>query len=124
MRVRSRDHERYPTYVDREVHPEWEDFEAFRDYVNDHLGTRPDGMSLDRKDNAKGYVPGNLRWATRIQQVRNRKSNVIITVGDISRCLTEWAEVTGIPAHVIHSRRRAGWTDQLAVAVPVRRKPS
>lgn len=39
-----------------------------------HIGLRPDAsLSLDRIDNNKGYEPGNVRWATRVQQNRNRR---------------------------------------------------
>lgn len=32
--------------------------------------------SLDRIDNDKGYFEGNLRWATRSQQERNKRGNI------------------------------------------------
>ncbi|MBC8427283.1 MAG: hypothetical protein H8D97_00165 [Proteobacteria bacterium] len=35
--------------------------------------------SLDRIDNNQGYIPGNLRWATHIEQNRNQEQNVITT---------------------------------------------
>ena len=48
---------------------EWIDaFEPF--YA--HIGPRPKGRSLDRIDNLRGYEPGNVRWATRSEQQRNR----------------------------------------------------
>jgi hypothetical protein len=54
--------------------PAWaEDPKAFCRDVVAAIGERPTkAHSLDRKDNTKGYVPGNLRWATKRQQARNR----------------------------------------------------
>lgn len=59
-------------YADRgiTVCQEWQDdFWAFVSY----MGERPPGMELDRIDNDGNYEPGNVRWATRQQQVSNRR---------------------------------------------------
>jgi len=45
-------------------------FEAFATYVGEHPGGE---YSLDRIDSSKGYEPGNVRWATKIQQARNTR---------------------------------------------------
>lgn len=37
------------------------------------VGNRPEGLSLDRKDNSKGYSPDNVRWATVSEQNRNKR---------------------------------------------------
>ena len=38
------------------------------------MGLRPDGMTLDRKNSNKNYVPSNCRWATKVQQAGNRRA--------------------------------------------------
>lgn len=44
---------------------------SFEDFLND-MGERPDGMTLDRQDQCKGYEPGNVKWATPLEQTMNR----------------------------------------------------
>ena len=55
---------------DRYRHLAW-GYPTFADFLTD-LGPRPPGTTLDRKDNAKGYKPGNCRWATPRKQALNR----------------------------------------------------
>lgn len=56
------------------MYPRWVgDFAAFRDWILANLGPRPKGMSIDRIDNDGNYEPGNVRWATQSQQIKNRR---------------------------------------------------
>ena len=52
---------------------EWDEFFTFADDIDRLLGPRPEGLSLDRIDNDKGYSPDNVRWATRAVQNNNTR---------------------------------------------------
>ncbi len=101
------------------------------------IGKRPSSeYSLDRyPDNGGNYTCGNcsqclemgwalnIRWATDIEQARNTKNNVIMTVDGVRGCVTEFAKKYGIKRGTVYYRIQNGDTDPLR-PVPVRSKRS
>lgn len=68
-------HRAYKNYGERgiTVAAEWRAPAVFLAYVDAFLGPCPPGHSLDRIDNDGNYEPGNIRWASRSEQVRNSR---------------------------------------------------
>lgn len=46
--------------------------ESFPAFLAD-MGPRPTGYTLERRENSKGYEPGNCYWATWKEQVKNKR---------------------------------------------------
>jgi len=58
------------------VCPEWHDITVFIAWIEQNLGSRPQGMTLDRVNNHGSYEPGNMRWATRSEQNLNQRPGI------------------------------------------------
>ena len=73
-RCEQKTHPSYKDYGGRVivVCDRWGDFNLFLE----DMGIRPDGLSIDRIDNEKGYEPGNCRWATASMQNKNKRHKV------------------------------------------------
>jgi hypothetical protein len=73
------------------------------------MGQRPSlNHSLDRINNNGNYKPSNCRWATRIEQVRNRRNSKRVTINGFSGTLIEAAEWGGVPFELLRHRYRRG----------------
>lgn len=112
----------YPNWGGRgiKMHPAWRrDFAVFLAAV----GKRPGpGYSLDRRDNSKGYVPGNVRWATKKQQARNMRTNRVLKFLGRAQPLAAWAEELGISQRTLLTRLSRGFSVERALKQPVARK--
>lgn len=98
--------ERYPDYGGRgiEVCPRWMDKEhGFANFLAD-MGRRPSiDYTLDRFPNNDGnYSPENCRWATDLEQCRNRRSNVWIEHDGKRMVMKDWSNEMEVDNRLVH----------------------
>lgn len=108
-------HKQYANYGGRGITicQRWLDsFQAFFD----DMGSRPSkAHSIDRIDNSKGYSPENCRWATRKEQNRNKRGNVLLTIKGRTMPISGWVEESPVCGATVHRRLAAGIDPEEAV---------
>lgn len=112
-------------YSDRGIRvcPEWDSFESFASYVINTIGVpdfdSPQRFTLDRIDNDKGYEPGNVRWASYAENLRNRRCNRVVEYMGESVTIAELADRHGMKYGLLMDRiARHGWSVEKAITTP------
>lgn len=105
-RCRNPNRASYKHYGERgiSVCERWHNFQAFID----DMGPRPKGYSLERIDNNGNYEPGNCRWASQKEQVRNLRITRIVEIEGKRYKAVELSDISGIKTDTICERAAAG----------------
>jgi hypothetical protein len=104
----------YPNYGGRGISlcDRWS---AFENFLED-MGPRPSqSHSIERNDNDGNYEPGNCRWATRIEQANNQRSNRVLEISGRSQTVAQWSRESGVAPQLIYHRLKSGWEVERAV---------
>jgi hypothetical protein len=100
--------------------PRW--LESYRYFCED-MGKKPSPQhSIERLENDKGYYKENCKWATRVEQNRNRRNNTNLELNGKIKTLQEWSEEYNINRATLKSRLKSGLSLQDALNTPVQIK--
>ena len=125
-RCNNPNYEHYECYGGRgiKVCKEWDyDFIKFYEYVSSlpHYGEK--GYTLDRIDVNGNYEPNNVRWASKITQANNCRTNVYYDYNGESHTLSDWARIFNINPHTLNSRVRIyKWSIEKALGTPIKNR--
>lgn len=115
-RCLNKNHRNYKDYGGRgiKICRRWLDFKNF---IFD-MGHPPTEMTLERKNNNKGYSPDNCKWATQAEQTGNTRVSRRFTLNGETKCLSEWARCFGINERTLHGRIKDGLSFEEAINRP------
>lgn len=97
----------------------WRD--SFPNFLKD-MGKRPAGMTLDRRNTNGNYTPTNCRWATRKEQMDNRRNTRTIMVDGKSIRFLSACTDHSIDGGTVRNRLKRGWTPEQALKTPLHRR--
>lgn len=79
---------------------EWKTLSGFVDWALKSGWTK--GLQIDRIDNDKGYFPENCRWVTPLENARNRRKTIILTINSEKQYIPDISKTTGISPFTIY----------------------
>jgi len=95
---------RYPNYATRTPQGAWSKYENFLE----DMGECPDGMTLERRDNNKGYTSDNCYWAPYSRQLTNTGRNLYVHLNGRYVTFTFACEYLGLSAGSVYRRLSKG----------------
>lgn len=97
------------------VSEEW--YRNFETFLAD-MGERPEGTSLERRDNDGNYCKDNCYWATKEEQSRNTRQNRRIMVRGEEMIVADAARRYGMTKNCLLLRLKRGMSPDDAIANP------
>lgn len=96
----------------------WLNFENFKKWALDNGYTNI--LTLDRINNDKGYCPNNCRWASYIEQNRNKRNNRRYKCWGIEKTIRGWTEDDRclVSFSTLKNRLRYDWNIEDALTLP------
>ena len=95
----------------------WEQFEGFLQDMGEPLPN----MTLERIDVNGNYEPSNCRWATMMEQAKNKNNNMFLNINGNQIHLMEASRRYPVKMQTIWARiKKYGWTDMQAVGLEPR----
>jgi hypothetical protein len=89
----------------------------FANFLADVGNVPAPGLTIERIDNNGHYEPGNIWWATRTEQARNRRSTKYIEHAGERLSLAEWAERLHVPYKLLWARLARGVPFEQAIVL-------
>jgi hypothetical protein len=86
-------------------------------FFND-MGECPKGYELERIDNNGNYEPDNCRWASHMEQCRNRRPNIFVSIFGITLCLKDVCNLVGTDYKKVHYKWKKGWPMSWSILGP------
>lgn len=91
---------------------------SFENFLSS-MGAMPTPLhTLERRNNALGYLPSNCRWATKKEQANNRSNSRMIEYLGKTKTLAEWAVELGFSRSMVHYRIKGGMSVSDAFTKP------
>lgn len=116
-RCTNSDDANYPRYGAREIRVCKRWLESFDNFLAD-MGYRPDGRSIERRNNNGDYKPSNCYWGTKREQSLNTRRTLWLTYNGVTQPASEWATQLGINRSTLYKRlNRSGWTVEEALSL-------
>lgn len=98
------------------IDPRWID--SFETFLAD-MGPCPAGYTIERNDVNGDYESSNCRWATQKEQMQNTRVVRVLTLGNETLNVSQWATRLGINRGTLFKRLASGWSDTETLTLPV-----